>query len=110
MTNIFLLMARRTAAVLFPSVPRADQALVTAAMQQPYPETPATRCEGEAQRVAGHGPADGADSPVLAPSAGSRPLPPAEDLRNWRAHPAHRWEFSDEHLGELVVRWKSATS
>ncbi|SDC45112.1 hypothetical protein [Nocardioides lianchengensis] len=110
MTNLVILIARRTAAVLFPSVPPRDRARILAAMQDPYPQTPATSCEWEARPVAGHGPVDGAALPDRAPSTGSRSIPPAEDLRNWRAHPVHRWEFSDQHLDALVGRWKSATS
>jgi hypothetical protein len=98
----------RLLAALFPSVPPADQAIVLAAM------TPAPGACGEAAPGAGHSPG-GEVAPTETSPARSRssvvepsmPRPPANEvLLNWRAHPTHRWEFSDTHLGALVDRWR----
>lgn len=109
MTNIFVLIARRTVAALFPSVPYADRARVLAAMEG-RSLTPAPGLRGEAQPGAGDDLVGGAEAGgTSAPPAGRR-IPPVEDLRNWRPDARHRWEFHDRHLAEVVDRWKQATS
>ncbi len=89
---------------LFPSVPYRDQAVVLAAMEGRELETPGTSSQGEGGGVPGQpGGGDGRSF-----SFGPSPLPGApavEQLRNWRAHPAHRWEFADSHLAAVLDQW-----
>ncbi|NUO57278.1 MAG: hypothetical protein HOV78_11470 [Hamadaea sp.] len=49
-----MLNLHRAAALLFPSVPPADRAVVLAAMEGRAIETPVTGVRGEAHPVAGH--------------------------------------------------------
>lgn len=104
---------------LFPSVPPLDQVRVLAAMEG-RSLTPAPGHAGEGWPGAGHTPEDGRKAPssgteVLSDSTPARgsawsasrsPVPEVEDLRNWRAHPSHRWEFADTHLGALLDLWR----
>lgn len=100
-----VLAARRVRAalkVLFPSVPPADQARILAAMEGRDYQSPAHTHGGEAgagaEREPGGRPSSGDQSP------GSY-TPHVEVLLNWRAHPSHRWEFTDTRLAEVVDRW-----
>lgn len=83
--------ARRLLAAVFPSVPRPLTSRVA-------------RLRGEAQHQQQRGtlPGSGANGGHVAPLPGP---PPAEDLRNWRAHPAYRHEFTDVYLADLLDTW-----
>lgn len=104
------IVVRRALAAWFPSVPPADQAIVLAAMENPYPQTPTHGPGGEAGPWVGQTPEgeDGAPAPVVAVEATKTPRPPVparEDLPTYRPHPCHRWEFADGRLATLLDRW-----
>lgn len=98
----------RVLAALFPSVPPRDQAIVLAAMEGRDLETPVVERLGEERDMTGQ--SEGGDERPN--SFSSSPLsgaPAVENLRNWRAHPSHRWEFTDRHLEAVLNQW-GATS
>lgn len=105
MTSIAVLAARRVRGALkalFPSVPPADQARILAAMEGRDYQSPAPTSGGEAGTGAGREPGSRPSSGDQHPGSHT---PHAEVLLNWRAHPAHRWEFTDTRLADLVDRW-----
>lgn len=114
MNPLRVLAARRVRAalvVLFPSVPPADRARVLAAMEGRDYQSPASKPGGEAGTGAGRGPGGEAPSVASSPGPHAPHAPHAEDLLNWRAHPTHRWEFTDTRLADLLDRWtREATS
>lgn len=109
MTNIFVLIARRGIAALFPSVPVRDRLLIAAAMRDPYPsyEAPVPGCAwGSAWPGAGDDPEGGVAGSSTASSGNSRPgLPQVENLRNWRPAVEHRHLFADQPLAAMVDTW-----
>ncbi len=103
-----MLNFHRVAQLLFPSVTYKDQARILAAMEGREPQDPVSSSQGEGSGEAGQ--SEGGDGPAV--SFGSSPPPPVpavEVLRNWRAHPAHRWEFTDSYLAAVLDQW-GATS
>lgn len=105
MTPLWKLVTRRAGAAvaaLFPSVPPADQARVLAAMEGRDYQSPAPTSGGEASTGAGREP-EGSASSGASPSGSHTPH--VEVLLNWRAHPSHRWEFTDTRLADVVDRW-----
>lgn len=107
-----MLNFHRAVELLAPSVPRHLRAEATAAAR-----TSATGPCGEAGPVADQD-VDAASRPGVdqpeggggrLSSFGPSPLsgvPAVESLLNWRAHPAHRWEFADTYLADMVGRWR----
>lgn len=109
MRNLIARALRSVARTLFPSVPAADRARVLAAMEGRTYQSPAPTPGGEAGPGAGREPGGAATSTPATPPGPHAPH--AEVLLNWRAHPAHRWEFSDTRLADLIDRWtREATS